>query len=125
MRLPRALCAGGDTMPLPELSTPMTQPLQNHQRRALKQRAHHLKPVVLLGAAGLPEAVLAEIELALDHPELIKVRVNGGDRDLRNAQVGTIVEETGAALVQRIGNIAVLYRANPEPKEPAKGGPRG
>jgi RNA-binding protein len=92
----------------------MTQPLQNHQRRALKQRAHHLKPVVLLGAAGLTEAVLAEIELALDHHELIKVRVNGGDRDMRDAQVMTIVEETGAALVQRIGNIAVLYRTNPE-----------
>jgi RNA-binding protein len=92
----------------------MTQPLQNHQRRALKQRAHHLKPVVLLGAAGLTEAVLAEIELALDHHELIKVRVNGGDRDMRDAQVATIVEETGATLVQRIGNIAVLYRTNPE-----------
>ena len=95
----------------------MTQPLQNQQRRALKQRAHHLKPVVLLGAAGLTEAVLAEIELALDHHELIKVRVNGGDRGMRDAQVGTIVEETGAALVQRIGHVAVLYRANPELKE--------
>jgi RNA-binding protein len=99
----------------------MTQPLQNHQRRALKQRAHHLKPVVLLGAAGLTEAVLAEIELALDHHELIKVRVNGGDRDVRDAQIMTIVEETGAALVQRIGNIAVLYRTNPELKDSPQG----
>jgi RNA-binding protein len=102
----------------------MTQSLENRERRALKHRAHHLKPVVLLGAAGLTEAVLAEIELALDHHELIKVRVNGGERGMRDAQVGTIVQETGAALVQRIGNVAVLYRANPEPKDAAKGGPK-
>jgi RNA-binding protein len=70
--------------------------------------------VVLLGAAGLTEAVLAEIELALSHHELIKVRVTGGDRDARDAQVRTIVEETDSALVQRIGNIAVLYREKPE-----------
>jgi RNA-binding protein len=99
----------------------MTQSLQTHQRRALKQRAHHLKPVVLLGAAGLTEAVLAEIELALDHHELIKVRVNGGDRDMRDTEIGTIVEETGAALVQRIGNVAVLYRANPQLKKSLQG----
>jgi len=96
----------------------MTQTLNNHKRRALKQRAHHLKPVVLLGAAGLTGPVLAEIELALAHHELIKVRVNGGDRDARDAQVDTIVAETQAALVQRIGNIAVLYRANPDLKDP-------
>jgi RNA-binding protein len=98
----------------------MSQSVDSHQRRALKQRAHHLKPVVLLGAAGLTEAVLAEVEQALDHHELIKVRVNGGDRDARDAQVRTIVEETGAALVQRIGNVAVLYRANPELKDPIR-----
>ncbi|WP_295885725.1 ribosome assembly RNA-binding protein YhbY [uncultured Thiohalocapsa sp.] len=96
------------------------QQLGNRAQRALKQRAHHLKPVVLLGAAGLTEPVLAEIELALDHHELIKVRVNGGDRGARDAQVRTIAEETGAALVQRIGNIAVLYRANPELKDPIR-----
>ncbi len=97
------------------------QPALSHaQRRALKQRAHHLKPVVLLGAAGLTEPVLAEVEAALEHHELIKVRVNAGDRDLRDAQVRTLVEETAAALVQRIGNIAVLYRANPDLKHRAQ-----
>jgi RNA-binding protein len=96
----------------------MTPSLDSQQRRTLKQRAHHLKPVVLLGAAGLTEAVLAEIELALTHHELIKVRVTGGDRDARDTQVRTIVEETDSALVQRIGNIAVLYRPNPGLKAP-------
>lgn len=98
----------------------MTDTLANNQRRILKQRAHHLKPVVLLGQAGLTEAVLAEIELALDHHELIKVRATGGDRDARDAQVLTIRERTGAVLVQRIGNIATLYRANPELADPIR-----
>lgn len=98
----------------------MTESLANNQRRALRQRAHHLKPIVLLGQAGLTDAVLAEIELALDHHELIKVRVSGGDRDIRDAQVRAIVEQTGAALVQRIGNVAALYRANPELPDPIR-----
>jgi RNA-binding protein len=98
----------------------MTETLANNQRRVLKQRAHHLKPVVLLGQAGLTDAVLAEIGLALDHHELIKVRVNGGDRDARDSQVRAIVEKTGAALVQRVGNVAALYRANPELASPIR-----
>ena len=102
------------------MSNATSKPLPNPAKRELMRLAHTLKPVVLLGAAGLTEPVLAEIELALGHHELIKVRVNGGDRGTRDAQVRTIVEETGALLVQRIGNIAVLYRANPKLKDPIR-----
>jgi len=89
-------------------------PITDVQRRWLKKQAHHLKPVVLLGQSGLSEAVLREIQLALDHHELIKVRVNAGDRDLRDAQVDEIARRTGADLVQRIGNTASYFRANPQ-----------
>jgi hypothetical protein len=54
------------------------------QKRWLKKQVHHLKPVVSLGQAGLTAPVLAEIELALDHHELIKVKIAAGDRDLRD-----------------------------------------
>jgi RNA-binding protein len=91
--------------------------ITSQQRRWLKQQAHHLKPVVLLGQAGLTDAVLTEIELALDHHELIKVRVNGGDHDERDAQVAAIAQHTKADLVQRIGNVAVYFRANPKRKD--------
>jgi RNA-binding protein len=91
-----------------------TVPLDNPTRRALKQRAHALKPVVLVGQAGLTDAVLAEIDRALHDHELIKVRVNGLDRDERNAQVAAMASRSGATLVQRIGNVAVLYRERPE-----------
>ena len=96
---------------------PQTIPITDHQRRWLKKQAHHLKPVVQLGAAGLSEAVLAEIELALAHHELIKVRVPGGDHAERDAIVDAIAERAQADLVQRIGNTASYFRANPERRE--------
>jgi RNA-binding protein len=58
------------------------------QKRWLKKQSHHLKPVVTLGQHGLTEAVLAEIELALSHHELLKVKVNAGDREERDAAIG-------------------------------------
>jgi len=94
------------------------QPITNKQRRWLKGEAHALKPVVMIGQAGLTQAVLAELDLALNHHELLKVKVSAGDRDLRDALIAPLLEGTGATLVTRIGNIAVLYRANPQKASP-------
>jgi len=96
---------------------PQAIPLTEHQRRWLKKQAHHLKPVVQLGAKGLTEPVLAEIELALDHHELVKVKVPGGDHDERDATVGAIADHANADLVQRIGNTACFFRANPKRRD--------
>lgn len=85
-------------------------PLKPNQVRYLRALAHHLKPVVLLGQHGLTEAVLAEIELALEHHELIKVRVPGMEREDKKDVIEVICERTGAELVQSIGHIAVLFR---------------
>jgi RNA-binding protein len=94
--------------------------ITDKQKRWLKKQVHHLKPVVTLGQAGLTEPVLAEIEIALNHHELIKVRINAGDRELRDAAIGTIASRTNSDLINRIGNIAAFFRANPETKEPIK-----
>jgi RNA-binding protein len=88
------------------------------QRRWLKGQAHHLKPVVLLGQAGLTDGVVAEIEGALAHHELIKVKVSAGDREMRDAVVTQIAACTGSDLIDRIGNMASFYRANPDKKAP-------
>ncbi len=90
--------------------------LSNKQKQFLKSAAHPLKPVVMLGGNGLTEGVLAEIELALEHHELIKIKVPEEDRDIRNAIQVTIAEHTKAALVQSIGKVAVFYRPATEPK---------
>lgn len=85
------------------------------ERRALRALAHRLDPVVLIGAGGLTAAVLAEIEVALKAHELIKVRI-AGDRDDREKMQLQICARTGAAPVQHIGRILVLYLKRP-PKD--------
>lgn len=88
--------------------------LNEAQKRQLRGLGHTLKPVVIIGAAGLSEGVLAEIDGSIRHHELIKVRVNAEDRDSRNAMIEHICQETGAELIQRIGHVALLYRRNPK-----------
>lgn len=88
------------------------------QKRWLKKQVHHLKPVVSLGQAGLTEPVLAEIELALDHHELIKVKIAAGDRELRDEFIAAIANRTQADIIDRIGNMAAFFRANPRKKSP-------
>jgi RNA-binding protein len=84
--------------------------LSERQRRHLRGLAHRLKPVVRLGSAGLTDAVVRETARALEDHELIKVKTTGGDRSARDALLATLAQHTASALVQRIGNVAVLYR---------------
>ncbi|KKD01658.1 MULTISPECIES: ribosome assembly RNA-binding protein YhbY [Photobacterium] len=90
--------------------------LSTKQKQYLKGLAHSLKPVVLMGANGLTEAVLSEIELALNHHELIKVKVAAEERETKQLIVDAIVRETQAEKVQVIGNILVLYRQSEDRK---------
>ena len=92
--------------------------ISDKQRRWLKAQAHHKKPVVSVGRPGVTERLLAELEGALAHHELLKVKVAAGDRDLRDGLIAQMVEATGAELVNRIGNVVVLYRANPRKRGP-------
>ena len=94
--------------------------LTRDERLALRARAHHLDPVVLLGAAGLTEAIFKETDRALTAHELIKVRIPGDDRDEREAIGVQLAERLGAARVQLIGKLLVLYRPRPEDEAPVK-----
>ena len=91
-------------------------------RRALKARAHALEPSVLVGSGGLTPAVAGEIDRTLTAHELIKVRVLGDNRDARADILNRICEGLGAAPVQHIGKILVVYR--PKPEVPAKPKPK-
>jgi RNA-binding protein len=84
----------------------------NTQKKRLKSLAHSLKPVVMIGQQGLKETTQEEITTALRFHQLIKLKVNVGDRDLRNEMVAKITAENDAELIQRIGNIAILYKRN-------------
>lgn len=90
--------------------------LSEAQRKHLRRLGHKLKPVVLIGEAGLSAAVCEEIESALDHHELLKVSVRAGDRESRDRIIGQLCAQSSAELVQRVGNMALLFRANPRKK---------
>jgi putative YhbY family RNA-binding protein len=83
------------------------------ERRDLKARAHALNPTVLIGNAGLTEAVLKEIDATLKNHELIKIRVMGDDREARKSMMESICSSLGAAPVQHIGKLLVVYRPRP------------
>ena len=80
-----------DERPAPEL-TPA-------ERKELRARAHHLKPVVMIGEAGLTEAVLAEARRAIEVHELLKIRVLGDDRELRQSMMQQVCEALSCAPV--------------------------
>jgi RNA-binding protein len=88
----------------------MTTALTSAQTRFLRGQAHGLKAMLQVGGKGLTDALVSEVDGALEHHELIKVKVGGEDRDAREAIIGELAGRTGAALVQRIGHTAVLYR---------------
>jgi len=104
--------------------TPTTVPISEKppeklsakERRALRSRAHHLKPVVSVGAAGLSEAVLAELGIALDEHELVKLRIAADDREQRQTLIASMCQQAKAQLIQRIGHTAVIYRKRLEAK---------
>ena len=89
------------------------------ERRALRARAHPLKPVVAISQNGLTDAVLQEIGRALASHELIKIRVFGDDRALREQYLASICDQLGAAPVQHIGKLLVVWRPNPDEVKPA------
>lgn len=91
--------------------------LSEAQKKHLRGLGHNLKPVIMVGDSGLSESLLAEFESTLTHHELIKVRVRVGDRKARDSIIDELCETASATLVQRIGNIALLYRENPEKKK--------
>ncbi len=88
----------------------MSTLLSNAQKRYLRGLAHDLRPIVQVGAKGVTPSLLAELGLALEQHELVKIKVAADDRDTRDAWIAEIAEGTEASLVGRIGHTAVLYR---------------
>jgi putative YhbY family RNA-binding protein len=88
--------------------------LSSEERRSLRARAHSLNPVVSIATNGLTDAVMKEIDQSLKAHELIKVRVYNDNREEREAHLQSICDTLGAAAVQHIGKLLVLWRPAPE-----------
>lgn len=89
--------------------------LTSKQTRHLRSLAHSLKPVVMIGSAGLSESVIREIDLSLAHHELIKVKIQAADRDERKTLIRKICDTAQCECAQSIGHTAILYRAAKKP----------
>lgn len=88
--------------------------LDETQRRHLRGLGHRLKPCLQVGTPGVTPAVLTELRAALSHHELLKVKVRAEDRVARDTLITTLADASQAQLVSRVGNVALLYRANPD-----------
>jgi RNA-binding protein len=86
----------------------------NTHLKHLKQRAHHLDPVVRTGSKGLTDAVHKEIDIALNAHELIKIKLIANDKAERQSMIETICEQHQAELVQSVGHVVSIYREKQE-----------
>jgi RNA-binding protein len=87
----------------------------NHDIKQLRAIGHRLKPVVAIAGKGLTEGVINELDRALTDHELIKVKLAVGSREARAEMARQISAQTGAEIVQSIGNVIVLLRRSPTP----------
>ncbi|MFQ6005647.1 MAG: ribosome assembly RNA-binding protein YhbY, partial [Woeseia sp.] len=88
--------------------------LSESQKKYLRGLGHQLKPVITVGDAGLSEPVLQEFETTISHHELIKVRVKAPDRKSRDSILEDLCRHGAAELIQRVGNVALIYRRRPD-----------
>ena len=91
----------------------MSQPMTSAEKRDLKARAQRLEPIVKLGHGGMSEAFLKSLDAALTAHGLVKVRFTDFKEEKKTLGP-EIAEKTGSALVQRVGNVAVYFRAKPD-----------
>ena len=84
--------------------------LSEKQKKHLRRLAHPLHPLVMLGNAGLTDAVVGELDRALADHELVKVSARVGERTARDAALEELARRTQASMVQRIGHVGVFYR---------------
>ena len=98
----------------------MSQPekLTTSQKKYLRGIAHNINPMIIIGANGVTESLMKELESTLEHHEILKIKMASADRDDRKQIVDYILEQTGALLVQSIGKICVIYRQSDETELP-------
>lgn len=90
--------------------------MKGSAKKYLRARAHHLKPLVIIGTKGMTDGLIASVDLALKDHELIKIKF-GEFKEAKKEISQEIAAATKSELVGLIGNIAILYRQHPEPEK--------
>lgn len=89
--------------------------LSADKKKAFRTIGHNLKPIVIVAGNGLSEGVIAEMDRAITDHELIKVKFAVGDREVKKQMINEVLDKLGMELIQQIGNIALVFRKNPQP----------
>jgi RNA-binding protein len=84
--------------------------LNKKQIKHLKSLSHDLKVIIWIGQHGLTDNVLDEIHTALEHHELLKLKVRAGDRDMRDEIINAILDKTQSTMIQKIGNVVSVFK---------------
>lgn len=80
------------------------------EKKALKAKAHHLNPIIIVGQKGLTQSVIAETEIALEHHELIKIKANQHSKEDCEAYADQLCESLSAEYIGRIGKTLIIFR---------------
>jgi RNA-binding protein len=86
--------------------------MNNHQKKFLRSLLHERNVIIWIGQKGLTDAVLKEIDQALNHHELVKIKIRNGDKDERSKIIEEICSQSASINIQIKGSIAAIYRAN-------------
>lgn len=92
------------------------QPVTSSQRKFLRERAHHLEPIVFIGKHGLTDTVVRSIEVNLDAHELIKLRFNDHKKEKKDI-AREIADRTECEIAGIIGHVAILYKEHKDPEK--------
>ena len=93
-------------------------PLTKKQKKFLTGIAHGLNPMIIIGANGVTDSLMAELERTLEHHEILKIKIASAEREDRKTIIDYILEQTGAELVQSIGKTCVIYRQSEDSELP-------
>ncbi len=88
--------------------------INKKQIKHLKALAHDKKPIVIIGNNGVTDTVIAEIKIALDHHELIKIKLPAVEKQNRLATIKGVCDQCGANFVSMIGRVAIIFLPAPK-----------
>ncbi|SDN44437.1 ribosome assembly RNA-binding protein YhbY [Alkalicoccus daliensis] len=91
--------------------------LSGKQKRYLRKKAHHIKPILQVGKGGINENVIKQADDALEARELIKISILQNNMDEKDEVADEIAGKTKADIVQIIGSTIILYKESKENKQ--------
>lgn len=88
--------------------------LTGKQARYLRSLGHSLKPLILVGKAGITDTLIKQVRSSLETHELIKVKIGKTSATSLDDAVERLTTEVPCQLAQTIGKTVLLYRKRDE-----------